>query len=152
MTEFQDQAIEWIEYPEHNNGEALNKGYIYSLYNQNDEILYVGQTAQLDARIKAHYFDKPDVLYAKYLEVHRDELNECEAMLILKYLPRYNRTLPKNNAYWTVDAYQKRDIRFYYRRIDVLRLAVSFSSFRGYYHVSDLEKISRLLDNLEVSE
>ena len=139
-------------FPETNSEEFRSRGYIYLLYDDTDEVVYVGQSKYLEGRIKAHYKDKPDVRYAKYFEVPIDEMNEIEAEYIIKYLPVYNHSLPKNTLFYSLDGYQKVDIRFYSRRVTVLRMIerCEYIEIKHYYHKSELERISGFLDKLEL--
>jgi len=138
--------LPWKPYPHINDSETSSHGYIYALFDHHDNLLYVGQTTGLDSRIRAHYSDKPQVRYAKYIEIPLSELNDVEASLILRHLPPLNKTVPKNTAYYTLEGYQKVDQRFYSNRVAALRLARQFENICGYYHVSDLAEISEQMD------
>ena len=127
-------------------------GYIYGLFDTDDNLLYIGQTKSIKTRTDFHFSDKPRVEYCKYTKFPLEYLSEYEAKFILKYLPEYNRTIPPNFWFYTIDQYQKKDIRFYSRKVFVLRNLKNIESNSGYYYVKDLEHISSLLDNYEVSK
>ena len=69
-----------------------NMGYVYFLVD-NEELVYIGQTAKLHQRIAAHQKNpaKPftDVYY---LELIKDKLLSVERWYINQYCPKYNKT------------------------------------------------------------
>ena len=128
-------------------------GYIYALFSEDNELLYIGQTLDIFARSRAHFADenKKDVFCCDYIQVIPPDMNEIEAYLILKYLPKYNKTIPKNKDFYTLDAYQKIDVRFYSNRVGVLRIieSLNIQDIHGYYKKTDLEIISEMLNSPE---
>ena len=72
--------------------------YLYFLLD-NSEIVYVGQTKCVESRIQQHLnvgrvFDS----YSSF-DIYDQVPNEIEADYIVKFNPRENRSLPKNNKY-----------------------------------------------------
>lgn len=77
----------------------MNKYYIYK-YVINNEIVYIGQTANLENRIKQHENDKLKNLQAiiYYFECNnKTAANSWEYNLINKYHPKYNIALKNEN-------------------------------------------------------
>ncbi len=63
---------------------------VYRLYDEDDTIVYVGMTNNVDRRVKAHRRDK-SFAYVKSDELPSRALAEvAEALLIGMFTPRYN--------------------------------------------------------------
>lgn len=88
------------EYPyDPNKSDLMKSVHIYYLVDNQNEIIYVGQTRDIQSRIKAHSKDKKfeKVLYRTVYEEFADD-EEFEA--VMTYLPRLNKTIP-NSRLWT---------------------------------------------------
>lgn len=72
----------------------LDEIYIYFLL-EGETIVYVGQTVNLKSRLKEHSknktFDRVEYFFTSKTKPETDLL---EAVLILKHLPKYNKSLP----------------------------------------------------------
>lgn len=70
---------------------------IYMLI-KNNEIVYVGQTTKGFQRILHHYLDKDfDKIFTQ--PCNNKDLDKLEVTYIIKYRPKYNTVLPRNNEY-----------------------------------------------------
>jgi hypothetical protein len=67
-------------------------GYVYFLLNKN-EIVYVGQTLNIEQRLRAHCRDKK-FERVSYIKVLKRDLNYTEAYYIVKFRPPYNQIVP----------------------------------------------------------
>lgn len=63
---------------------------------KNHEVVYVGQTWSIYARIAVHMKSKVFDKVAMF-DVHPSEMNNVEAAYILKFNPIYNKVLPKSD-------------------------------------------------------
>ena len=86
------------------------KFYVYKMYDENEELLYVGKTTRFDARMIQHFSKdtiekqpwKEDVNYIKYFELYaKVDMDMTELYLIATERPKHNElstdtTLPKN--------------------------------------------------------
>ena len=79
-------------------GNVFKSGIYYLI--QDDEIVYIGQSVCIMARISTHYTKKRK-LFNRYIytNVPLDKLDELELKEIIKYSPKYNSDLPGNNTY-----------------------------------------------------
>jgi excinuclease UvrABC nuclease subunit len=80
---------------------------IYFLF-KNDEIVYVGQSKTGTNRIWQHtrndrYIDKKDFNFYSFIPCEENTLNETEAYYIIKFKPKYNKSIPKNNKYVNIN-------------------------------------------------
>ena len=75
------------------------KFYIYKMYDENDESLYIGKTTNIEARINQHFTKdmiknqpwKEDVCYIKYFELYtKVDMDMTELYLIALERPKYN--------------------------------------------------------------
>lgn len=150
----QEQEETTILYPEWENAISFfpefsdEKRYIYGIFDsQTHEILYIGQATNIHSRLSSHtHLD--NTRYSKYFVVNREKVDEIEFELILKYLPPLNNALPTNQKYITIEKFQSTDIRFYSKKVKVLRLLEKhgFENFYGYFLFDDLHFVSTLLD------
>lgn len=79
------------------------KGHIYFLFD-GDEIVYVGQTTQGEARVFAHRFasERPKQFDAvTMIECPIDKLDELESRFIIEFCPRYNMKLGPSKKYYS---------------------------------------------------
>lgn len=71
-------------------------GYVYFLF-QNEHLVYIGQTVNLDSRLGEHKAKKK-FTHAKYIKVGLENLDEMEKMYISHYTPIYNTShVPKKS-------------------------------------------------------
>lgn len=74
---------------------------VYLLW-RGDEVVYVGQSVNIQQRIGVHLANpKKDFDAITYAIVESGDLNEIEAELIVKFNPCLNNELPRNNKYVT---------------------------------------------------
>lgn len=76
-----------------------NDYWIYFLFS-GDEIVYVGQSISGVKRLYEHYGKDWDSY--TFIRVEQSELNELEAAYIVKFRPKYNKTLPSNAEWKTI--------------------------------------------------
>lgn len=76
---------------------------VYHLIDSNGMVVYVGQTRSLKSRLTGH-LSKKDFSSFLFYECNREDLNENEAIDIVKLNPPLNETLPSNTVLKT--AYQ----------------------------------------------
>lgn len=69
--------------------ETLNNFCVYALWDK-DEIVYVGQSAQLGQRIMAHTKNKQFDSYSFFDCKSFDEMDSIESTLIIQLRPKYN--------------------------------------------------------------
>lgn len=68
-----------------------------------DEIVYVGQSTDIEARISVHYNQKKKRFNRyTYLSCSAEYLNDIEAHYIVHLAPKYNVKLPENSRWATV--------------------------------------------------
>lgn len=73
------------------------KSVIYYLI-QDDTIVYIGSTSNTLARVFTHLKDK-DFNKVTYYPVEEKDKFDTEASEIVKYKPKYNRSVPANNLF-----------------------------------------------------
>lgn len=74
----------------------LKTFYVYALYDE-DEVVYIGQTSQLEYRLKAHGKNKDFNKYSFITCGSYDEMIEIETNLIIELQPKYNSKVSKNH-------------------------------------------------------
>jgi hypothetical protein len=77
---------------------------------ENDELVYIGQSTNIMARISHHIAD-PDKSFNQHTimpVVPEVSLNDLEAILILKYKPKYNTSIPVNAFFCSKETARKR--------------------------------------------
>jgi excinuclease UvrABC nuclease subunit len=114
---------------------------------KDDEIIYVGQSVNIIARIGVHSEHKEFDEYSYFELEHptKDELNELEAALIIKYAPSLNQALPHNKRYASLVGLRSRDkipLRVAKRAIKANGL---IPIFRDYYDKDELIKAGLVL-------
>ena len=71
--------------------------YIYRMYDENGELLYIGKTSQLDYRLYAHFYKYREEWKDRvtYMDAHRfdkeSDMHVYEMYLVTKYKPVFNR-------------------------------------------------------------
>lgn len=81
---------------------------IYSLFNSNDECIYVGQTTTLKSRVYQHLVSGKEVESFSFFECTKDEANDMEALTIVEKQPSLNKSLPMNNHYCSTAELRKK--------------------------------------------
>ena len=80
---------------------------IYFLINEG-EVVYVGQSVNVMARVAAHKIEgKKKFTHYYFYKADVTNLNECEAMEIVRYNPLYNGNLPPNSMYKEINYFKK---------------------------------------------
>jgi excinuclease UvrABC nuclease subunit len=130
-----------------------DKSYIYFFMSKDEEILYIGQTCNIHARIGSHISRKviPGIEKVKYFQVESCQADDIEASLIVKYDPPYNFNIPVNNRFMSLEVFKNKfghkgkslKIRKY---LKLLRI----KEFNGYYDVYDLTKVHEAIVRDEV--
>lgn len=117
--------------------------YLYLLYDENDVLLYIGQTKNILARVGIHISNYPQIKYARYCKVPGEQVNEIEAEFILFYWPPLNFTIPTNNKWICLERFQKIHLclkgKTHKCRKAIKKL--NLKDLRGYYLLEDLLKI-----------
>ena len=72
---------------------------IYSLFNADNECLYVGQTKDLKNRIYQHLLTGKEVDSFTFFECSKEDANNDESLTIIEKQPIFNKTLPKNDNF-----------------------------------------------------
>lgn len=75
----------------------VNPGIYHLLYK--GEVVYVGQSMNMQARVGAHVTEGTKLFDSYRLYAYDGDLNELEAEEIIKHKPKYNKGLPKNKKY-----------------------------------------------------
>ena len=70
---------------------------IYFLFDGSN-LVYIGQSENIFKRVPIHLETKKFDNW-NYIEFVEDDLNILEAEFILKYQPKYNKSIPKNNRW-----------------------------------------------------
>ena len=89
----------------------FNKCGIYFLIDDQNEVVYVGQSTNIYDRCITHYKNK-DILFTKikYLLVSESKLDNVEGYFILKYKPKYNISLTGYVLFKDVRSALQRDL------------------------------------------
>src|SRR3972149_1255965 len=81
------------------------KGYLYFIFNQLDELIYIGQTTNLFSRFGSHVSCKTTKYTMKYVTSPIESLSEVEAEFILFFNPQNNSSIPANNRWLTIPTF-----------------------------------------------
>ena len=81
--------------------------YIYFLFNEKDEIIYVGQTVNLYYRIHCHLKKIKNIKKMAFFQTSKEEANNAEAYFIVKYKPVFNKNIPQNDVYTSLKNFKK---------------------------------------------
>ena len=134
------------------NGDTI----IYFLYLE-DEIVYVGQTGNLDVRIRSHFYDKihPKTFnsygYINFSGINHvyNTPNDAEADFICKFCPKYNRSIPSNNLWVNLNKLSKliykaggncKKVRYLVKKHNRLRITILRINDKkyNYYNILNL--------------
>ena len=100
-TEKLNRMLEFIIMPDA--GECC----VYRLIGSDEEVIYVGQTTNLESRIYSHLANGKDFSFFDYELCEKSRANETERDAIIKHNPKLNVLLPKTPEYKTVDQARK---------------------------------------------
>jgi len=108
---------------------------------ESEEIVYIGQAVDIHVRIADHR-KKRVIQFDRYswIECSESELNNLEAMYILKFVPQYNKVVPAGDRFVTSLWLKARGLgRFKFNRYVAMRGATvyPFGSLR-YYDLQEL--------------
>ena len=83
----------------------IPKVFVYFLVDDNNEVVYIGQTTKGLARVESHYKDK---IFSRVYAIvcDEDKLDYIENTNILKYTPKYNK-IPNTNECISLSAIVK---------------------------------------------
>lgn len=85
---------EYLVFTRNNMDIKLTRG-IYFLF-KNHELIYIGQSEDIFKRVPIHLGSK-DFNNWNYIEYENENLNNIEAEFILKFQPKQNKAIPKND-------------------------------------------------------
>jgi len=85
--------------------------YIYALFNEDDQCIYVGQSANLRRRIYQHLADGKDFCRIEINHCPDVVANATEADTIVRLNPSLNKTLPPSYKYTTMTALKQSVVR-----------------------------------------
>lgn len=126
------------------------KAFIYLLINSYEQVVYVGQSCYHPIFRIFHHLKDEDKDFSTYSSIlicpsfDKKILNDTEAELILKFKPKYNKTLP-NNTLWAKQGtlLKKLDIG----KIQFTKLRkkhkIEIKTFKGdfYFNIPQVKKI-----------
>ncbi len=127
------------------------RSFIYFLINEEDEIIYIGQTISLFARISSHLLSKKFVK-VKYFCISSDISNEAEAEAIILHKPFLNYNIPPNKKYVYLEWFQRANpcLKGKMHKIKKAIRKLGIKDIDGYYLIEDLKKIIPVIENGEV--
>jgi hypothetical protein len=133
--------MKYLIFDEFVDEKPLEKKFIYLLF-ENDKLVYIGQAENVFSRVHEHRKKYPNITYVKYFEVESCNANDVEAELIIKNLPIYNKSIPSNKRYLTVDDANKIIPKVYQNKVGFLRKLKDLGvvSIMGYYHFDHLHR------------
>lgn len=67
-----------------------DKSFIYFLYDEEDKIIYIGQTRDFLVRMGTHLKEKKEVKKIRYFLISSKNVDTIEKDLIIKHKPKYN--------------------------------------------------------------
>ena len=117
-----------------------NMRCIYFLFD-GDEIVYVGQCKNGILRINEHSASKGKKFDSYcYIECDKRKLNQTEFEYIVKFAPKYNKSLPPNNKYIAISGFiKKHSIPLVaYKNISIKSETITLGN-RTYHKISDLK-------------
>lgn len=101
-----------------------------------DEIVYVGQSVDVFSRFEVHRVSGKVFDRVYYIECEEWELSDVEAEYIIKFAPKYNRTVPGNNRWCSLSVIKK----VMYTTIPELKRYIKKHNIvcnNGYYRLED---------------
>jgi hypothetical protein len=124
------------------------KGHIYFLFDDDDKLLYIGQTIQMESRIITHL--KNNVIpfsKCKYILCKRNDMNELEFQFIVINSPPYNGPPPPSQIWISTDQVKRRFPNFK-GKICLLKKMIKLKkleSFHGYFRIKEISDINQEL-------
>lgn len=108
---------------------------IYFLFKGN-EVVYVSQSKNGIARVMSHSLESDNgarKAFDGYAMVHCeiDQLNDMEALNIIKHKPKYNKEMPKSDKVINLNLYVDRDIM-----LKMIDLGCDFIKIRGFNYIA----------------
>jgi len=126
-----------------------NHSYIYFLLNSYDEVIYVGQTKCLVSRLAAHVNDKTKSGIAKirFITVPKGRVNEIEAELIIKHHPKFNKGIPTNTKFGSLQFFIDKNscLKGKLGKLKNALKELNIKPIDGFYELKDLKKAMNLV-------
>ena len=116
---------------------------VYFLFDD-DELVYIGQSENILSRIASHLNDKRFDSY-NFIECQYGNLDALEAKYILKYNPKYNKTLPCGGEWLSKSAIKTKFgiDKFTQNRI-IKKCNIECIIFRGVVYVNAEQILKRI--------
>lgn len=131
--------------------------FIYFLFGDGDELLYVGQTVDLYTRSKTHLTENGGIpakkfKSLKFFSIPKKEANNAEAYCIVKFRPKYNKNIPYNDTYISLNSFLTASRIFKITSASVYEFIREnhIENINGYYRISDLKEIFSIQDPLKL--
>lgn len=124
------------------------KGYIYFLFDEDDNLLYIGQTVCLCNRIACHKkASRIPFKKCQYFECLKSELDDLESLEIIRHNPPFNSAPPKSSEFFNLNKFKKLDPFAKGKAWQIKRIIrnKNIKNQNGYYHLTDLDIISKEL-------
>ena len=119
-------------------------GYIYHLLDERGKILYIGQSKKLLARIGQHVSEKViPFKTCQYFICDLALISDVATEEILTHWPPYNRQIPPNSNYFSLECYKKINPILKGKSIEVRKIlkTLQIEDRHGYIHIKDITKI-----------
>lgn len=113
---------------------------IYFLF-QSSNLVYVGQSVDIHARLSAHVRKKEFDRYT-VIPCQPDQLNEMEADYIVYFNPPLNRSLPENLIWMTRSGIRRRFPEMTWPAIKRYMRENNVTDTNGFYRVADFGMLS----------
>jgi len=81
--------------------------FIYVLMDDNENIVYVGQSKNPVSRMAIHTKDKEFTKF-KFFRCDPEKVNQIEFALYAKHKPKFNRVPPQDDTYFSLDSYKRK--------------------------------------------
>ena len=116
--------------------------FIYFLLNDEDEVLYVGQSAFPQSRVCTHRRSKKFTRY-KFFECHPKKADELELKLYEKHKPPLNRIPPLDSNYSSLDNFKmkNKELRGKIKDIRTFLSENTVETRGGMYPIEYLERL-----------
>ena len=103
------------------------------------EIVYIGQSTDLQKRISHHVFsEKKRFSHYFTIPVPEEDLDRVEADYIWKFTPRYNKSIPTNSRYASIAVVMERFPNVTFQEISDLCDAHNIESRKHWYDLDSL--------------
>jgi len=126
-------------------------GYIYHLLDENDRIVYVGQTSYIYARYASHLKSEKCFKKIRFWEVPKEKMTEIEVEQIILHNPKYNFNLPVNDKWYSLEKFLKIDriVKGKARKIGKILLQKDWEYTWGCLELFQWQEIAKILRELE---